>query len=260
MTPQQEELFTQKVGKLAEQTGLTEASVSESIMNQLELMTSEWDLASTGRTLREVLEASRQDRKEVALRIAELSLKTAELRPRLEKSNDIMFSLVVALRERLGIAIPHVEMLTDAALVEMGLGYIDSVGRIVPGKRQSRTRDSQTEQRTGMITGSGSTPIEPWRSKYSVIPERARPTLDVLAIAAHAQEVGRRLWGEHYCVTVESLSEVNPNINTADCDAVNSIFSKPKYKTQRRVWEAFLNRLRRLALLGDDQEERVLVS
>lgn len=258
MTPQQTELFAQKVSALSKHTGLSKAKVSECLIHQLELMTCEWNLASTGRSLREVIEASRQDRKNAALKVGELALKSENLRQRLQISNDVAASLAISLREHLGIVPVLPELMTDADLVEMGVPYIDSVGRIISGKRQPGTPNSQADH-AGIVTPGGSTPLPVWRSKHSVIPETARPNLDVSEITTFAQEVGRKLWDENYSVTVENVQDLDPKIIGSDCDAVNSVFSKRKYQTQRRVWEVFLNRLRRLARHFGDQEEATLV-
>ncbi len=258
MTPSQSEMFAQKVKALSKHTGLSEAKVTECLIHQLELITSEWDLASTGRSLSEVIEASRQDRKSAALKVGELNLKSENLRQRLQISNDVVASLAISFREHLEIVPVIPELMTDADSVEMGAPFIDSVGRIISGKHQYRNPNSQADH-AGIVTHCGSTSMPVWRSKYSVIPKTDRPNFDILEITTFAQEVGRKLWDKSYSVTVENIQELDPKVIGLDSDAVNSVFSKRKYQTQRRVWEVFLNRLRRLARHFGDHEEATLV-
>ena len=121
---------TDRIQKIAERTGYSEAEVEEALVHQIDLICAESDLAWKGKPLSEVVEQARQDRKNVLVAIHFLSQSTRELVTMAQERTNVMASAAIMVTRRLGVAKALPELATDQELQE-GSGYIDSAGRLI---------------------------------------------------------------------------------------------------------------------------------
>jgi len=120
----------ERIRKIAERTGYSEAEVEEALVHQLDLICSESDMVWYGKPLDQVIQEARQDRKNLLLAVHFLSESTRNLVTLAQERNNIMASAAIMVTRRLGVAKYLPELITDQELRE-GSGYIDSVGRII---------------------------------------------------------------------------------------------------------------------------------
>ena len=121
---------TDRIQKIAERTGYSEAEVEEALVHQIDLICAESDLAWNGKPLSEVVEQARQDRKNVLVAIHFLSQSTRELVTMAQERTNVMASAAIMVTRRLGVAKALPELATDQELQEDS-GYIDSAGRLI---------------------------------------------------------------------------------------------------------------------------------
>lgn len=126
----------ERIRKLAERTGYSEAEIEEALVHQMDLICAEADMAWHGKPLNQVIEEARQDRKNLLMAVHVLSESTRNLVTLAQERNNIMFSAAITVTRRLGVAKHLPELVTDQELRE-GPGYIDSVGRIIKGAGKS---------------------------------------------------------------------------------------------------------------------------
>lgn len=134
----------ERIRKIAERTGYSEAEVEEALIHQLDLICSESDMVWHGKPLNQVIQEAQQDRKNLLLAVHFLSESTRNLVTLAQERNNIMASAAIMVTRRLGVAKHLPELLTDQELRE-GPGYIDSVGRIIKGASHKVEEDKPTE-------------------------------------------------------------------------------------------------------------------
>jgi hypothetical protein len=133
-----------KIAQISHRTGYSPAEVKECLVETLDRLLSEGDMAWAGRSASEVVRDTKDDRKQIMVAIHTCSLNVKELAAIARERLNLVQSATLIVSRRMGIAKNLPEVASEEELARAG-GYLQSSGTAVISKTEDTVPDRTPE-------------------------------------------------------------------------------------------------------------------